>query len=412
MKNIERFDVIVHLLGEQRLPVYLGINQFECPRHIIVHSGVHGEMQDALERLLPDRVRTEGVKVHPYDPNATKHAILDALGERDGRTVGFNLTGGTKLMFAGASAACEQVAGIPFYFETIKNKLIRLDRNFERSDVVPIESVDPFFTLAGFRVIDAGRWEDDPARQRRSGLTESLWRLAPKLARVYKDAAEFNDTPGQTFHIQKEDTRSRSRIRVELDEQNRATIQIGDFFHQQDQWPDFARYISGGWFEEYCYLRLVSLLREGRIRDLRIGLRIDWLHSATDNEHSVAQEFDLAFTDGHTLSLVECKAGHVKAEHVLTLENHVRHYGGVVAKGVLASVFRPRVESTRRRVRESHNIGAFWGRAIPDEMGRQILRMEPGQVCGVDTVRKGKGRKRKPKSGFRALNDAFREAGR
>jgi hypothetical protein len=405
MTNIERFDVIVHLLGEQRLPVYLGINQFECPQHIIVHSGVHGEMQGALERLLPDRVRTEGVKVHPYDPNATKHAILDALGVTDGRIIGFNLTGGTKLMFAGASAACEEVAGVPFYFETIKNTLIRLDRNFKRSDVVPIESVDPFFTLAGFRVIDAGRWEDDPNRQARADLTQSLWPLAKKLAAVYRNVSDYNDSPGKPFCVQKKG------VRLELDRSSTATIHVGDFYYQQDKWPEFARYISGGWFEEYCYLQLLPLLRQQRVRDLRIGLRIDWLRQLPQRNPLGAQEFDIAFTDGHVLYLIEVKAGAVRAEYVHSLENHVRHYGGVVAKGALVSVFRPSAESTIRRIRDSHCIGAFWAGAVSSEFHQRILSMEPGQTFGASPSR-NKPRRKRPKAGFQPIEDAFREASR
>jgi len=87
----ENFDVIVHLLGEQRLPVYLGIRQFKCPRHIIVHSGVRSELQDSLMRLVGGENKIEGIKIDPYDPHVIRQTILSALGDTSGRVVGFDL---------------------------------------------------------------------------------------------------------------------------------------------------------------------------------------------------------------------------------------------------------------------------------------------------------------------------------
>jgi len=38
--------------------------------------------------------------------------------------IGFNLTGGTKLMYAGALSACKKINATPFYFDIIHDKLI------------------------------------------------------------------------------------------------------------------------------------------------------------------------------------------------------------------------------------------------------------------------------------------------
>jgi len=376
MSEQTRFDVMVHLLGEQRLPVYLGIRQFECAHHIIVHSGIQSGTQDALERLLPPDVTTVGVKVPPYGPSAVRNAILSALGDTTGLSIGFNLTGGTKLMFAGASVACKEVSGTPFYFETKKNELIWIGQNFERSSVLSVESVDPFFTLAGFKILEAGRWADDPARGERAELTKSLWPLARKLASIYRDVAPYNDSPGRPFQVEKRG------VIIQLDKSDTATICIDKFRYQKKHWPDFARYITGGWFEEYCGLLLLPLLEKGEIRDLRIGLRIDWQDPLPDRNRLGAQEFDLAFTDGHSLFLVECKAGSVKSEYIMTLENHVRHYGGVVAKGALVSVFPPLATSTIRKVKDSHAISGFWADGVERKLSRNIIAMVPGQTFG------------------------------
>ena len=50
-------------------------------------------------------------------------------------------------------------------------------------------------------------------------------------------------------------------------------------------------------------------------------------------------EFDCVFTDGHRLFIVECKAGAVKQDHIQKLENNLKLYGGIAAKGLLISAF-------------------------------------------------------------------------
>jgi len=411
VKEREGFDVIVHLLGEQRLPVCLGIRQFKCPRHIVVHSGVPEEVRDSLLRVVGADVRIEGVRVHPYDPHESREKILSALGNISGRAVAFNLTGGTKLMFAGASAACEHISGKPFYIETLRNELIWLDRDFTRTPIIQIRSVEPFFLLNGFRILKPGLWDDDPARAARIELTLSLWSHARTLGGrgVYRDIAEFNDKPGQPFHIEG------PFIRAELSRTGQASLDIGDIHYRCDRWPDFARYLSGGWFEEFTYLQLKPLLESQRIRDLRIGLKIDWQTPVQNSGTFGAQEFDVAFTDGHRLTLIECKAGALRTEHVMTLENHVRHYGGVVSIGALATVFPPH-PSTRKKIECSSSICGFLGNAMEDKFVKNIVIAEPGQVFS-GPIPGGKAPSRPPRHsgahsrGFRPLENAFRDLG-
>ena len=56
--------------------------------------------------------------IDPYDPRKVKETIVDYLEKLPPKQkVGFNLTGGTKLMYAGAMAACKKINAIPFYFD-------------------------------------------------------------------------------------------------------------------------------------------------------------------------------------------------------------------------------------------------------------------------------------------------------
>ena len=53
---------------------------------------------------------------------------------------------------------------------------------------------------------------------------------------------------------------------------------------------------------------------------------------------------------------MECKAGNVKSDHVYKLSDCVRTYGGVLAKGFLASALGNLNKITRKRVEEAKNI--------------------------------------------------------
>ena len=50
-------------------------------------------------------------------------------------------------------------------------------------------------------------------------------------------------------------------------------------------------------------------------------------------------EFDCVFTDGKRLFIVECKAGSVKQEYIQKLENNLKSYGGIAARGILVCAF-------------------------------------------------------------------------
>ena len=70
----------------------------------------------------------------------------------------------------------------------------------------------------------------------------------------------------------------------------------------------------------------------------------------------MAQEFDVVFTDGKSLYIVECKAGNLTSEQVYKLSDCVRTYGGVLAKGILASALGKLNKTTRKRIEEAKNL--------------------------------------------------------
>jgi hypothetical protein len=141
-----------------------------------------------------------------------------------------------------------------------------------------------------------------------------------------------------------------------LDKKKIATVVGGGLNLRFENWPGFAKYLSGGWFEEYAYLQLKPYEDAGVIKDLRINieLRLD-RHNAgkVADWDSAHNELDVVFTDGHSLYIVECKAGNVTQEQVMKLQNLVRYYGGVEGRGIAACCFPSKAESVRKKLKDA-----------------------------------------------------------
>lgn len=369
----EEFDTVFHLFGEQRLPSLLGILQFPSRRHVFVTSPKYPA--GYMGRFMPVGVEFGQLSVNPFDPMSTNVAILRAIAERapKGR-IGFNLTGGTKLMFAGAQAACRKVDGVPFYFETRDHTVVFLD-NFATMAVRGVDDVEKFVELSGFPVSRRGFWNDEPIRERRREFTHVLWRERSRIAKLYRDLSGViaRRSERSEFRIEK------GPVCASLNADDEGYLRVGKQEYIVERCPDFAAYLCGGWLEEYVYCLLEPLLLDGTLRDLRIGLEVAWAPSAHETAQHTAQEFDVTFTDGKRLFIIECKAGGVISEDVYRLENSVRNYGGIESRGILVSAFPP-PDASRRRLRSGKNLSYCAGRGVPDRLIREVktlLRSDP-----------------------------------
>jgi hypothetical protein len=135
---------------------------------------------------------------------------------------------------------------------------------------------------------------------------------------------------------------------------------------------DYGQYLGGGWLEEYVWTLLRVLEAEGVIHDLRIGIEVDYTGKSHHPKGPPNGEFDCAFTDGKRLWLVECKAGNVKQDHIQKLENNLKTYGGIAAKGILVSSF-PIVPTLVNRVRSSTAIHAVQAGEVNTDTLRRII---------------------------------------
>lgn len=377
----DQYDAIFHLFGEQRMPNLLGVIQFSSRKHIFVNSAQFPA--DVMKQFLGEAEYGE-IAVDPYDPENVRSTILDLIAKMPADAkVGFNLTGGTKLMYAGALAACRKVNATPFYFNSRNNQVLYLN-DFKTVETKLIPSVETFIQLNGNNLFisKAGHWADIPGIESpdRKSLTNELWQARSKISRLYRELSRYNDS-FQPFELHNGD------IYAKLAKDKSAKISIGTKHFEFKEWPDFAKYLSGGWFEEYTFMKLQPLVYAGLIKDMRIGLEVSFKEDDTDKSSSslsaqlsnlfgdTYQELDITFTDGRRLYVIECKAGNVNSEHVMKLQNIVRYFGGIEGRGFLASCFDPTNKVVRKKIDDSKNLQLVSGKNLFKQLEEMI---QPG----------------------------------
>ena len=350
------FDVTFHLFGEQRMPALLGIRQFESRRHIFVNSK---EYPAKCMRAFIGGDGVDELPVDPWDASAVREQIIRYAGNLPVNTrIGVNLTGGTKLMFAGALSAARALGAVPFYFDSRNSRVTFVD-SLRSGTIKPVDSVETFLLLNGdgLRLANNGVMKEISPNRRL--LTETLWKHRAAIANHYKELSRISDEHEKLL----KNNASLTPFKVEcngfvfeLDKNKVATVVGGGLDLRFENWPGFAKYLSGGWFEEYAYLQFKPYEDAGVIKDLRINveLLLDQKYAERfprwDTTHN---ELDVTFTDGYSLYIAECKAGNVTQEQVMKLQNLVRFYGGVESRGIVACCFPPNAESVRKRIKDA-----------------------------------------------------------
>ena len=350
------FDAIIHLLGRERMPVYFGMIQFQTQEHIFITTNEYSSAAKILSQMLPAGCRSKTITIDdPFKPSDTRKAIEQIAGSfPDKSSIAVNMTGGTKLMFAGAMSACWECRIELFYFE-IKNHNIIFLRDGSTVPFAGSKSITDFFSVNGYTVITHGKWENNPYREARIDVTEKLWISRYDFVKFYKTPDFKNYKLPEGVMPNPQFNWKFGNSLASFDGIAAATLVINGETIFVPDCDDFGQYLSGGWFEEYVFKLLHQLESEGVIFDLRIGLEVGFNEDSVINKSKLAGEFDCVFTDGKRLWLVECKAGQVKQEHIQKLENNLKTYGGIAAKGLLVAAF-PVRERQKKRIRSSTSI--------------------------------------------------------
>jgi len=359
IEKLSEYDVIIHLLGRERMPIYFGMLHFKAKKHIFLTTKEYTDAADVLSKFLSSEYEKTTVFINnPFSPADTREAIeKQAACLPKGCKIAVNMTGGTKLMFAGALSACWENGLEPFYFEINHHDIIFL-RDGTTIPFIGTKTVTDFFEVNGFNVITQGKWDDKSIRNARLNVTKKLWEYRKYLSLLYKNQDflkyinQYITIPNPPFDWKWQ------KSEASLDINMSTTLIIDEEILSMPDCDDFGQYVGGGWFEEYVFDLLRNLEQKKVIYDLRIGLEVDYINQTQGYVKIPVGEFDCVFTDGKRLWLIECKAGVIKQEHIQKLENNLKTYGGIAAKGLIISAF-PVPFIHRKRINSSTSIYAI-----------------------------------------------------
>lgn len=367
------YDTVIHLLGRERMPIYFGIIQFSARHHIFITTQDYQSAANVLSRCITKGCRSETVTIEdPFQPAHTRRAIEIMVSKLPAKTrVAVNLTGGTKLMFAGALEACWECGLEPFYFESNEHNIIFI-RDGVKVPFIGAKSVADYFVVNGFDVITNGRWEDNPYRAARVDVTNALWEARKALGQLYtttefrKYSVPWGARRNPPFSWKW------GNSQASLTAKGDARLILTGLDCSLPACYDFGQYLGGGWLEEYVFSLLREIEQRGLIYDLRIGMEVGYSGKVHHPGEPPSGEFDCAFTDGKRLWLVECKAGNVRQEHIQKLENNLKTYGGMAARGILVSSF-PIVPALEKRIKSTTAICAVQAGQVRSDVFERII---------------------------------------
>ena len=337
------YELVVHLMGEQPIPVLFGVRQFSAKQHLILTTKEH----EAMARRLATAwgiTATPIVIPDAFKPADTRKAIGKQIAKLPlGCKIAVNTTGGTKLMFAGALSACWERGLDPFYVEIRKHNVISL-RDGSQVPFVGISNVEDFLGAENFLIDTSGSQNDEihAIRHARLVAAAAVWKHRSVMGALYK-------TPNfMSFNEARDRDSQRGVLRegpfsftwanghASLDETGRVRLELSGALIDIPAAGSY-QFIAGGWLEDLTYSLLRPLEESGVIRDLRVSLRVKYPDESLSPLEATAQEFDCLFTDGKRLWIVECKAGAIRQEAIQKLENNLKLYGGVAARGIIVS---------------------------------------------------------------------------
>lgn len=321
----EELDVMYHLFGKQRMPALTGVLQFPAKRHVFVTTSEYPA--DVMENFVPEdeceQIVTDAFEAATFMRDVEEHL---ASQPQDAK-IGFNLTGGTKIMYLCALELCRKYNVLPLYFDLENVRVVNLLDYSTRPNTVRVSIPQVVHLNSRTKLEDctmSGIPKEDAERKK---LSEMLMKNYRSLHRSYKKLAELSNVP-KAFAL------SAAGIDMELTEQWQAKIKFdnGPAFKFR-KWPQFAKYLCSGWFEECVYREVFKLLNpSGKLLDIRLNMELRPLNAPSGDLY---QELDVVFTDGERLYIIECKSGIVLGEHISKLDSIVQAYGGISGIGIL-----------------------------------------------------------------------------
>ena len=367
-----RFDVALHLIGEQNIPNYIAIKHLDAEKHILLATDKTERVAQRLQRVLPAEIVTEIFSIEAFNVKLLKERFSELLTLLQGKRIVANITGGTKPMAVLLAQALTTLNDVEIcYVETGEKKELI---SFSSETTTPLNPC-----IADVKTLVALQ-RDNPLSE--ECLTPSVleYRLSKNLYSEHS-RSNFKWCVDKFANLTK--VRGDNRLQKVKEEYehfkavlrgSQAEQDLASFYETLNgNLHRFCEFLGGKWFEVFTYTQLrESKKLQKVIKDLRMNVRL----LSEDSKTKDHQELDLAYTDSYYLYILECKSGNVTQEDVQKLENNVRNYGGTYGRGVLITL-KEQEGIVLERIRNSRHIMLVDGTRV-ERLPEALLQWKAG----------------------------------
>lgn len=217
-----------------------------------------------------------------------------------------NITGGNKVMALAAYEIFREIGQrvVIEYIPLGKNELVQIFPREKPLKICGIRerlSLEEYLCCYGFRIQNKNKAEEikTKAFSRKDSTVKILCnyeQLKGVLGFLYKN---LKDVRNQKKYRLSE-TFDSDITNNEKEMLNRHGFEIKDRLISKDLTKDDIVYLTGGWFEEYVYSEVYSLVNDGMLDDAMMNIAIESLSGVTN-------ELDIAFVKDNIFYYIECK---------------------------------------------------------------------------------------------------------
>ena len=294
-----RFDVALHLIGEQNIPNYIAIKHLDAEKHILLATDKTKRVAQRLKASLIEygaRIVIEPIG-NAFQLGELINQFTVLRQQFDEKQVALNVTGGTKLMAIALLHAFNEMKGCEsFYVEAHdQNALISITKN----KVLPLEpcfeDAKTFVSLQSPELLS--RYKDRRPSEAELAVACEL-RKVP-AGKLNADMFFFAEKVGK--HRRNGDyaeiTKKVDSLKQEYFKENEKRTDI-EILEQELEQEAFWRFLAGRWFEVYTYNLFQKFSDEykQKVRGLRLSVPV--FYEDKEFKRQERQELDLAYTDG------------------------------------------------------------------------------------------------------------------
>lgn len=214
-----------------------------------------------------------------------------------------NITGGTKLMSLALYKLFSTNPKSIIYYQPIGKSLQQISPGLEEYELGEIMSVNEYMNAYGINISPAGKCvkEEDfyknileIVNKNKAGRSQILYLINDKkfFKRHLEDGKRYDlaNLPA--------DKLSAMEKKVVPETMQKTAADFGFDFHNVG--IDELKYISGGWFEEFVYYKI---MREKNLSPKKIALNV-----YLTNSKKVRNELDVVYIENNALRVIECKS--------------------------------------------------------------------------------------------------------